>query len=154
MIQMIRLNPSMSWLLIPIDGSHRQSVLCSYDIDNGEIHLVCYFLTLKRIVCIVQSLLSLLLQTGISFLMHFSIYCCTNIDLTRYHFVSTQAPVIAMANSTLINGLGRYAGGPKSPLAVINVSPKKRYRFRLISISCDPNFTFSIDGHNMVNCLI
>ena len=23
------------------------------------------------------------------------------------------------------------------------------YRFRLVSISCDPNFTFSIDGHNM-----
>ena len=86
--------------------------------------------------------------------MHFSIYFCTNIDLTRYHFVSTQAPTIPMANSTLINGLGRYAGGPKSPLAVINVSPKKRYRFRLISISCDPNFTFSIDGHYMVSYLI
>ena len=23
------------------------------------------------------------------------------------------------------------------------------YRFRLLSISCDPNFTFSIDGHQM-----
>ena len=23
------------------------------------------------------------------------------------------------------------------------------YRFRLISISCDPHFTFSIDGHQM-----
>lgn len=23
------------------------------------------------------------------------------------------------------------------------------YRFRLVSISCDPNFTFSIDGHQM-----
>ena len=23
------------------------------------------------------------------------------------------------------------------------------YRFRLISISCDPNFTFSIDNHTM-----
>jgi Multicopper oxidase len=23
------------------------------------------------------------------------------------------------------------------------------YRFRLVSISCDPNFTFSIDGHEM-----
>ena len=22
-----------------------------------------------------------------------------------------------------------------------------RYRFRLVSISCDPNYTFSIDGH-------
>lgn len=24
-----------------------------------------------------------------------------------------------------------------------------RYRFRLISMSCDPNFVFTIDGHNM-----
>ena len=24
-----------------------------------------------------------------------------------------------------------------------------RYRFRLVSISCDPNYTFSIDGHDM-----
>jgi iron transport multicopper oxidase len=23
------------------------------------------------------------------------------------------------------------------------------YRFRLVSISCDPYFTFSIDGHNL-----
>jgi iron transport multicopper oxidase len=23
------------------------------------------------------------------------------------------------------------------------------YRLRLVSISCDPNFTFSIDGHQM-----
>jgi iron transport multicopper oxidase len=23
------------------------------------------------------------------------------------------------------------------------------YRFRLVSISCDPSFTFSIDGHSM-----
>ncbi len=23
------------------------------------------------------------------------------------------------------------------------------YRFRLVSLSCDPNYVFSIDGHNM-----
>ncbi len=23
------------------------------------------------------------------------------------------------------------------------------YRFRLVSLSCDPNYTFSVDGHNM-----
>ena len=34
-------------------------------------------------------------------------------------------------------------------LAVVNVTQGSRYRFRLVSISCDPNFTFSIDGHNM-----
>ncbi|KAI1790621.1 laccase [Ganoderma leucocontextum] len=52
-------------------------------------------------------------------------------------------------DSVLINGLGRYAGGDSTELAVISVTQGKRYRFRLISMSCDPNFTFSIDGHNM-----
>jgi iron transport multicopper oxidase len=52
------------------------------------------------------------------------------------------------ANSSLINGLGRYSGGPQSELAVISVEQGKRYRMRLIAMSCDPNFTFSIDGHN------
>jgi FtsP/CotA-like multicopper oxidase with cupredoxin domain len=55
----------------------------------------------------------------------------------------------ANANSTLINGLGRYAGGPTSELAVISVEYGKRYRFRLVGMSCDPNFMFSIDGHNL-----
>jgi iron transport multicopper oxidase len=36
-----------------------------------------------------------------------------------------------------------------SDLAVISVEQGKRYRMRLISMSCDPNFQFSIDGHNM-----
>ena len=34
-------------------------------------------------------------------------------------------------------------------MAIINVKPGKRYRFRLISIACDPNFRFSIDGHRL-----
>lgn len=53
------------------------------------------------------------------------------------------------ANSSLVNGLGRYAGGPTSELAVVNVQYGKRYRFRLVAMSCDPNFLFSIDGHNL-----
>ncbi|KAG2144577.1 laccase, partial [Suillus clintonianus] len=52
-------------------------------------------------------------------------------------------------NSTLINGLGRYPGGPQSPLSVINVEQGKRYRFRIIGLSCDPSFNFTIDGHPM-----
>ncbi|KAJ7150798.1 yellow laccase [Mycena filopes] len=66
-----------------------------------------------------------------------------------YHYPSPQAPNIPVFNSTLINGLGRYAGGPLSKLAVISVTHGKRYRFRLISMSCDPNWIFSIDGHQM-----
>ena len=72
-------------------------------------------------------------------------------------------------NSTLINGKGRYPGGPSNvSLAVVNVKQGRRlvlypfsfwvyfdfshyfsYRFRLISISCDPSFNFSIDSHQM-----
>ncbi|KAF9459165.1 laccase 2 precursor, partial [Collybia nuda] len=57
----------------------------------------------------------------------------------------TPPPAVA----TLINGIGRYNGGPKVPLSVINVQQGKRYRFRLIGMSCDPNFIFSIDNHTM-----
>ncbi|KAJ7260636.1 laccase 2 precursor [Mycena rebaudengoi] len=68
-----------------------------------------------------------------------------------YHYLSPQSPKQApnMFNSTLINGLGRYEKGPLTPLAVISVVSNKRYRFRLISMSCDPNWIFSIDGHSM-----
>nr|AIZ72726.1 laccase G [Trametes hirsuta] len=52
-------------------------------------------------------------------------------------------------DSVLINGLGRFTGGNSTDLAVITVEQGKRYRFRLVSLSCDPNFTFSIDDHNM-----
>ena len=126
--------------------------LCRYDIDDGKIRLVyCFFPPLNvSSVFVIQSKLSSLLQTGMISLL-ISILCCANKDLTRYHLISTQAPLIPAANSTLFNGLGRYAGGPNSPLAVVNVSAGKRYRFRLISVSCDPNFIFSIDGHNMVS---
>ena len=50
----------------------------------------------------------------------------------------------------LINGLGRNPTNITSPLAVISVKYNKRYRLRLVSISCDPSFIFSIDNHNMV----
>ncbi|TFK31867.1 laccase-2 [Crucibulum laeve] len=63
--------------------------------------------------------------------------------------VSPQEGPIPTPDSTLINGLGRYVLGPASPLAVVNVVSSKRYRFRLVSVSCDPNFTFSIDGHTL-----
>nr|CBV46340.1 laccase [Meripilus giganteus] len=66
-----------------------------------------------------------------------------------YHTLARQGAKFPTADATLINGLGRYSGGPASDLTVITVDSGKRYRFRLVSISCDPNFTFSIDGHDM-----
>ncbi|KAI0276852.1 laccase 14 [Russula aff. rugulosa BPL654] len=66
-----------------------------------------------------------------------------------YHTISTEAGLTPEYNSTLINGLGRYADGPAIPLAVVNVISEHRYRLRLISISCDPSFNFSIDSHTL-----
>ncbi|KAI0923400.1 laccase [Taiwanofungus camphoratus] len=66
-----------------------------------------------------------------------------------YHVAAKNVPVPPTASSVLINGLGRDSNTSTSPLSVITVIPGLRYRFRLISMSCDPNFVFSIDGHNM-----
>nr|AFD97050.1 laccase 1 [Coprinus comatus] len=66
-----------------------------------------------------------------------------------YHVPAPSAGPIPTEDATLINGLGRFPQGPTTPLAVISVEAGRRYRFRLVSISCDPNFVFSIDGHVM-----
>ncbi|TFK19081.1 Cu-oxidase-domain-containing protein [Coprinopsis marcescibilis] len=134
-----------------------------------------------------------------------------------YHLpASTIGKGPAVTNATLINGKGRNPGGPQTELAIVNVRPNKRYRFRLIikhsglaypmyytinatcirkhqpfvwkpnkhvgrwrssstsfgktklvqtmlgylmgqhgtanrliSLSCDPNYVFSIDGHDL-----
>ncbi|CCM02635.1 uncharacterized protein FIBRA_04739 [Fibroporia radiculosa] len=65
-----------------------------------------------------------------------------------YHVPAVQVPIPANPDSVLINGLGRMAGDTTSPLSVITVTQGLRYRFRLISMSCDPFFNFTIDGHD------
>nr|AEL16568.1 laccase [Cerrena sp. CTL-2011] len=68
-----------------------------------------------------------------------------------YHTLAHKNVDVPVADSTLINGLGRNVKGPAdAPLAVIGVESGKRYRFRLVSTSCEPNYKFSIDGHDMV----
>ncbi|ETW84715.1 laccase [Heterobasidion irregulare TC 32-1] len=66
-----------------------------------------------------------------------------------YHYLAHDAPPIPSPTSTLINGLGRYNDDQDTPLAVVGVERGKTYRFRLISISCDPTWVFSIDRHDM-----
>lgn len=78
--------------------------------------------------------------------------CVENTVITLsdwYHVVSTLGPKFPTSDSTLINGLGRYAGGPSSPLSIISVRKGRRYRFRVFSLSCDPNYVFSIDRHSL-----
>ncbi|EKM75117.1 hypothetical protein AGABI1DRAFT_132566 [Agaricus bisporus var. burnettii JB137-S8] len=76
----------------------------------------------------------------------------TVITLSEWYHESAKSlrSSIVIANSTLINGKGRYVGGPKAQLSVINVQHGKRYRLRLVSMSCDPSFVFSIDSHDLI----
>ncbi|KAF7783306.1 CAZyme family AA1 [Agaricus bisporus var. burnettii] len=68
-----------------------------------------------------------------------------------YHVLAPDISSPAMEDATLINGRGRYIGHKGKPvdLAVINVKRGKRYRLRIVSLSCSPDFTFSIDQHNL-----
>ncbi|KAH9942363.1 laccase [Epithele typhae] len=69
-----------------------------------------------------------------------------------YHTQARLGPRFPFgADATLINGLGRStsSAGAVADLAVIHVTQGKRYRFRLVSLSCDPNYMFSIDNHTM-----
>ncbi|KAG1852027.1 laccase [Suillus tomentosus] len=72
--------------------------------------------------------------------------------ITLMDWYNLPSPLVqrqVTADSVLINGVGRYDGGPDVPLAVINVLPGKRYRFRLLNMACKPNYIFSIDSHNL-----
>jgi len=60
-----------------------------------------------------------------------------------------QTGIVPVQDSGLINGKGRFVGGPLVPFAVVNVVHGKRYRLRIFAISCRPFFTFSIDSHNI-----
>ncbi|KAI0778757.1 laccase 1 [Trametes elegans] len=86
---------------------------------------------------------------------HASLYDVDNDDTVItladwYHVAAKLGPSFPLgADATLINGLGRSPGTTTADLAVINVTQGKRYRFRLVSLSCDPNHVFSIDGHDL-----
>ncbi|KAF9446426.1 multicopper oxidase [Macrolepiota fuliginosa MF-IS2] len=60
-----------------------------------------------------------------------------------------ESGIVPVPDSGLINGKGRFNGGPLVPFAVINVERGKRYRFRVFATACRPFFTFSIDNHNI-----
>lgn len=65
-----------------------------------------------------------------------------------YHLPAAQIQPPFIPDSILINGLGRI-DNTSDPLTVLHVQKGRRYRFRLISMACDPNFTFSIDNHTV-----
>ncbi|KAF9237144.1 yellow laccase [Melanogaster broomeanus] len=72
----------------------------------------------------------------------------TIITLTDwYHINAFNVVATTVPDSLLINGAGRYVGGPSTPLSVINVVKGKRYRMRLISMACKFDYLLSIDNH-------
>ncbi|KAF8919352.1 laccase [Mucidula mucida] len=63
--------------------------------------------------------------------------------------ILSQAHQPSLPDSILINGKGRFGATPNADLAIVNVEHGKRYRLRLVSISCDVRYTFSVDGHDL-----
>ena len=116
-----------------------------YDIDDGR----CWYKKCTTIFNVFT------LESTVITLSGWYVFVPTNIRAYlgrkyRYHVPPPSAGLIPPADATLINGHGRYGGGPNSTLAVINVQPNKRYRIRLVSLSCNANYTFSIDDHTLV----
>ncbi|KAI6096891.1 multicopper redoxase [Pisolithus croceorrhizus] len=72
--------------------------------------------------------------------------------LTLMDWYHVNAYDVAAADNPagiLINGLGRYPGGPNVDLSVTTVQQGKRYRFRVINMACKPHILFWIDMHNV-----
>ncbi|KAF8550732.1 laccase [Imleria badia] len=68
--------------------------------------------------------------------------------LDWYHVNAYDVAASDNPAGILVNGMGRYPGGPNTTLSVTNVEQGKRYRIRLINMACKPHIYFSIDNHN------
>ncbi|TFK25392.1 laccase 9 [Coprinopsis marcescibilis] len=73
--------------------------------------------------------------------------------ITLADWYHRQAPSIrgaALSDATLINGKGRDPLRPDvGEIHTVGVEATQRYRLRIVSMSCDPDYTFSIDNHNL-----
>ncbi len=49
----------------------------------------------------------------------------------------------------MINGVGRYVGGPEMSWARINVTQGQRYRFRIVNTSGIAHYRFAIQNHTL-----
>ncbi|KAG6816614.1 hypothetical protein H0H87_004620 [Tephrocybe sp. NHM501043] len=59
--------------------------------------------------------------------------------------------IVPVSDSGTFNGVGRFQGGPEVPFFVQNVTPGKRYRFRIINQSARNVFTMSVDSHDLTH---
>ena len=68
----------------------------------------------------------------------------------RFHVPARNAlPNIPTSQATLVNGKGQYPNGPAVDLSTINMVQGAQYQFQVITMSCEPSFTFSSNGHNL-----
>ncbi|KAG8687664.1 laccase, partial [Ceratobasidium sp. 395] len=61
---------------------------------------------------------------------------------------SNTALTAPVPDSALINGAGRYVGGPEVRRSRFNVVSGKKYRFRVINTSAIGSYVFSIENHS------
>ncbi|KAK0213788.1 laccase lcc5 [Armillaria fumosa] len=71
------------------------------------------------------------------------------LTLSDWYHARAKELGLPIANSTLINGLGRYVNNTTHDLAVVKVKKGTRYRIRMINLGCEASFRFSIDNHTM-----
>lgn len=64
-----------------------------------------------------------------------------------YHKNAYEVAATDNADSILINGVGRYIGGPEVPLSHLTVEYGRRYRIRLLNMACKSTLVFTIDSH-------
>ncbi|KAF5374040.1 hypothetical protein D9757_010078 [Collybiopsis confluens] len=123
-----------------------------YDVDNGKNSPVTNISVKGVLPMSSQIYVASTIITLEDWYRKFGVFCSRLQIKFMSYIADAPAPHSGPAlrpDSALINGLGRYPNQTTvSPLAVINVIQGKRYRFRLVSIACTPNYVFSVDNHS------
>jgi len=69
-----------------------------------------------------------------------------------YLSASNVGDIESVPDSAMINGVGRYVGGPEMEWARLNVTQGQRYRFRIVNTSGIAHYRFAIQGHSLTVC--
>ncbi|KIJ34787.1 multicopper oxidase, partial [Sphaerobolus stellatus SS14] len=69
------------------------------------------------------------------------------IELTEQYINVTRS--VPIPDTGLINGAGRYLGGPTVPFHIVNVRSGRKYRLRVVNIGCRPFHSFSVDSQTL-----
>jgi iron transport multicopper oxidase len=69
-----------------------------------------------------------------------------------YRSAANTGDIESVPDSAMINGVGRYVGGPEMSWARINVTHGKRYRLRVVNTSGIAHYRFAIQDHSLTVC--